>query len=251
MRGEDKMSSLVLFLKTIKSGWRRASRIASFYVLLAVACSQVRAGVVVNLGVLGVLVDPGHLNQQVLAWNQTGQTCTSAQGPYALVCGGVSTANWMVTVDYIESGALGVSTGFASSATCAPQPACGTIVPTEYASLYTLDYGLIAAPTLVTKITFTASLPSWMWVYSQGDPAPSIFYPKSPFTVVVDLLDPSNSAGVAYEDGSSNPYGFITDFLVTGDSGSSVPEPSALALTIMGALALGARRRFRRSDRQA
>src|SRR5689334_2141067 len=139
-------------------------------------CAPIQAAQV-SLGSIGVFVGLGSsaTDQQVLLFNQTGQTdCTTAT-TFALVCDFVNITDWAVEVQYtalIGGNQVAQTPVTNSSATCSGT-GCGTIVsgndPTT-SPLYSLPYSVtnFCCDTLVTKIIFTGTLPSSFNVFLPG-----------------------------------------------------------------------------------
>lgn len=243
--------SATCFLNAVRLKSPRLLRIASLCVLLAGVCTQSWASLIeVNLGVIGIGVpaSPGTF-QQVLVFNQTQQDCTTASGPFALVCGGVNLTDWTVTIDYtVGVGGLAAAPVSNSSAECLANgglPGCETLVPGNNPildPLFILPYGPPGGD-IITRIVFTASVSGPLSVFSAAGGAMTL-HPDSPFTTTVVLAD-SGTAGTRYLNGTI-PF-FYTDLLVSGEDFDpvAVPEPSTLIMLFGGALVLGVRRFLR------
>jgi len=215
-------------------------RIASFCVLFAgVFSSQARADSIwagsVTVSALGESpLGPDQIG--VYLSNELGvNDCSLAPSfgaPYNLSCQHVAITDWAISV-YLNGLNTAASTN--SSAVSGSIPADG--------NEYELDVlGGLLPTDIITKVIISgnldpsfASLPIMHWndvsTCSSGDTSACDTFSPEPFTLTLD-----NPA-------SDNPNDlFVTDTSVS----NTVPEPSTLALTVVGLLVLGAAGRLRK-----
>lgn len=203
----------------------------------------------VNLGLIGVYAGPGAPEgyQLIVVNNQSSLvTCLASDSKSgALSCDAVTLTDWSLEVDYtaLIGSQLQQVVAYNSAATCGVAQ-CNTIISGNDwlgNSLYSLPY----SDTLVTRIVFTASLPSTITIVNPPDTVSSSFFPQSPFTFTIDI--PSDSA---YALGTET--WFLPDLIISDAPGPGpipdVPEPATLSLAFGGLLAATARR-VRQKDR--
>ncbi len=218
------------------------------FLVLAVGALLLSTGIasatMLSLGTIGVATGLGSAgdNNLIYVSNTTDSDCTLTQ-TYAAVCnGGIKISSWSITFDYTSL--VGQAQVAQSPVTFSGGP---DINPSNdwidnplYAALPYSDSanGVDCCLNIITKVVFSATLPTSFTIYDPSSQTESLFVPESPFTFTYTPSD-------AYLNALGSPNLDGVDLLVSNAVATAplAPEPGTLLLFSGCLAALVLRRR--------